>query len=240
VIRGPKTVGLRDVLVTVDADPLPAGPPEDELPPPPLDPLFRPQWSRALISTLARIQRPGGPPEVTRLVELAVERKPVDALPSTMVETADGADILVDTGEGMSLFARDQEQLTALMGRVLGTGHLSIFRFQVSPERGVIGGNRYHPRPYTPPQPGWPVVLLTDLGISAHTVGRAVDWQEWLTFAARIRAADCHLIVLAPYPAARWPAMLRGAMDIVQWDRSTSVRTVRAALRCGWGRCACR
>jgi hypothetical protein len=54
---------------------------------------------------------------------------------------------------------------------------------------------------------------------------------EWRSFGERIRAAGCHPIALVPYPPARWPAGLADVIDIVQWDRLTNVRRVRATLR---------
>src|SRR6185436_17832186 len=48
--------------------PLEAAVDEDSLPPPPLEPLLRPDWSRAVVSTMARTPVPGGPPDIERMI----------------------------------------------------------------------------------------------------------------------------------------------------------------------------
>ena len=215
--------------------PLPSSGPEDGLPPPPWEPLLNPQWTRAMISTMARIRTPAGPPDVETLVTLTAERKPIFTLPATILETASGADVLLDIGESMTVFGRDQEDLLGHMRRVLGAGLVSVFRFFGSPMRGVLGNLSFEPEPYRPPPPGWPVILLTDLGIGAGTT--APPTQEWRWFADLVHGAGCHLVALVPYPPVRWPSGILSSMDIVQWERSTSVGTIRSAIGRTQGSC---
>lgn len=209
-------------------NPLPASAPEDTLPRPPFEPLIKPQWSRAVISTAARIRTPNGPPDLEMLVTAAAQRRPMDRLALSLSETASGADVLVDIGESMTLFTRDQDDLVHLMRRVLGAGLVSVFRFSYSPVNGVYRPLRLKPEPYRPPRPGWPVILLTDLGIGAG-IGAAPS-EHWRTFSDVVRAAGCHAVALVPYPPERWPREIAAALDLIQWDRRTSVRTIRAAL----------
>ena len=221
------TVPMR-LIAQPASDPLPSTGPEDSLPSPPLDPLFTPQWSRAMISTLARIRSRTGPPSVETLVALAAERKPISSLPASISETASGADVLMDVGESMTLFARDQQWLLHLIRRVHGVGLVSPFRFFGSPARGVLGALSFDLQAYRPPRPGWPVIVLTDLGIGAGTA--AAPSEEWRWFSHLVRGAGCQLLALVPYPPVRWPPAISSAMDVIQWDRATSVRTIRAVL----------
>jgi hypothetical protein len=135
---------------------------------------------------------------------------------------------LLDVSESTNVFARDQEFLLAQIRRVLGGGLVTAFRFRSSPARGVLSESTFEPLPYRPPRPGWPVVLLTDLGIGAGLA--AAPSKEWRGFADCVRGAGCHLIALVPYPPLRWPAEISSVMDVVQWDRATTVRTIRATV----------
>lgn len=208
--------------------PLPPSGPEDAPPSLPWKPLFNPQWSRAMISTMARIRTPAGPPDVETLVNFAAERKPMFTMPATMLETASGVDVLLDIGDNMTVFSRDQESLLELIQRVQGAGCVSVLRFQGSPTRGVMSQLSFELQPYRPPPAGWPVVLLTDLGIGAGI--SAAPSYEWRQFAHLVHGAGCQLLALVPYPLARWPTGILSAMDVLQWDRGTSVRKIRAAL----------
>ena len=217
------------MLAPQNSEPLPPSGPEDSAPSLPWEPLFNLQWSRAIISTMARIRTPAGPPDVETLVAAAAERQPMFSLPATVLETASGADVLLDVGDGMAVFGRDQADLLQLMERVLGGGCVSAYRFWGSPMRGVISRFSFEPQTYHPPPEGWPVVLLSDLGIGAGMAAPAA--QEWRDFANLVNSAGCHLIALVPYPPRRWPAGITSCMDVLYWDRRTSARTIKAAIR---------
>jgi hypothetical protein len=226
--KGKASGGPGWLIVPQAAIPLPSAVPEDELPRPVLEPLLNPQWSRAVVSTMARIRLSAGPPIIEKLVELAAEKKLLSEAPAAILETASGADVLVDVGESMLVFGRDQERLVEAMRRVLGSSQVAVFRFFGSPKRGVLSGTDSECLPYRPPRPGWPVLVLTDLNIGAG--GPPVHWWEWRDFAESVRSAGCRVLALVPYPPARWPANVARAMHVIQWDRGTSVQTVRAAI----------
>ena len=188
-----------------------------------------PQWTRAMISTMARIRTRNGPPEIDSLVAAAAERQPMLSLALSISETASGADVLLDMGEHMAMFSREQARLVQTMRRVLGRGMVSTFRFVGSPVRGVLGQSTSGFEVYRPARQGWPVIVLTDLGIGGGAA--AASSSEWLEFSRLVRAGGCHLLALVPYPAARSSADLASSMHIIEWGRATSVRTIKAALR---------
>ena len=184
-------------------------------------PLFNPQWARAIISTMARVRTRSGPPEMEPLVATAAERQPTLSLALSISETASGADVLLDIGEHMADYSREQARLVQMMRRVLGRGTVSTFQFLGSPARGVLSQSTSNLETYRPARPGWPVIVLTDL--------RAAPSSEWLEFSRSVRSGGCHLTALVPHPPLRLCPELASVMSIVQWGRSTSVRTIKKA-----------
>jgi hypothetical protein len=182
-----------------------------------------------MISTLARIRTRNGPPEIDALVAAAAERQPMHSLAFSISETAAGADVLLDIGEPMAAFSREQTRLVQMMRRVLGRGMVSTFRFLGSPMHGVSGDAHSGFEAYHPARPGWPVIVLTDLGIGGGAA--AAPSSDWLEFSRLVRSGGCHLLALVPYPPSRAPADLASSMHIIQWGRATSVRTIKSALR---------
>lgn len=87
------------------------------------------------------------------------------------------------------------------------------------------------PRPYVPPLPGTPVILLSDLGI-ARPLGASdrASVDEWAAFASRVRAAGCPLIALLPYAPRRWPQKLRLHVVMIEWDPGVAVSKLRALI----------
>ena len=150
---------------------------------------------------MARIRTRSGPPEIEALVAAAAERQPMLSMALSISETASGADVLLDIGEHMAVFSREQARLVHLMRRVLGRGMVSTFRFLGSPARGVLGQSTSGFEAYRPARPGWPVIVLTDLGIGAG----GGPSSEWLEFSRLVRSGGCHLLALVPYPPARGP-----------------------------------
>jgi hypothetical protein len=214
-----------------NVEPLPKGPGEDTLPRPPFEPLLRRSGERAVVSTMLRTRRRTGPPLITELIHAALQMRPLRNLPASWQESVNGADVLLDVGDNMAVFGRDQEWLLSLIRRVVGDAWVKVFCFSGSPARGMAPEGEFVTRAYQPPRSGRPILMLTDLGIGMEQSGdEAVDISEWQEFARRMRTAGCHLIALVPYPRERWPKIAPGAMDIIQWDRLTSVGSVRSVI----------
>jgi hypothetical protein len=205
------------------------GAPEDRLPPLPFEPLLRRSGERAVVSTMLRTRRRSGPPVIFDLVRAAAQMKPLSGVPGSWQDSLHGADVLVDVGDSMVVFGRDQEWLTSLIRRVVGDDRIRVFSFSGSPAQGVTSEDEPLPGPYAPP-PGRPILMLTDLGIGAEPSGDAAPASEWRDFARRMRTARCHLIALVPYPRSRWPRDVPPTLHIVQWDRATGVGGVRSVL----------
>ena len=121
------------------------------------------------------------------------------------------------------------ERLAARIERLVGADGFERLAFDRSPlgELGVGDGPVWTWKRYAEQRPlpaGRPLLAVTDLGLGGHRAARAETARSWLEFADEVAAAGSRLVLLVPYPAARWPAVLRRSVAIVRWDRATSVR----------------
>ena len=234
--------GSPAALVTPRVVPLAPGTGESSLLPPPLTPLLAPQWSRAVMSGLARTWVTAGDIDMRRLIDTISRHEPLERVPRRTTATIrNGLQLLVDVGEGMTPFWRDQEALIATARRVIGTEQVAELRFIGSPLAGCWGTASGEVRPYRPPAPGTPVLLLTALNIQRPPVVHDhVPDEEWIVFASLVRRAGGLPTALVPYTSERWPRALRHVLPMICWDRTSDVRSVlriaRARQRRGaWG-----
>jgi hypothetical protein len=205
---------------------IPQGVPEDQAPRPPLEPLFAPGWARAMLAAIAATPGADGDPHITPVIATIASGQPVSRIPR-MIRYAirHRLDILLDVGEGMVPFARDQRQLIAAAFRVIGKDRCRVLRFVGTPGRGVWAA-RDAAAPYMA-SPDSRVLIVTDLGLAASFDGTAASAQEWRRWALTLRSAGARPVALVPYPSPRWPPAIRGALPIVLWDRPSSLLHIR-------------
>jgi hypothetical protein len=199
------------------------------IPEPPVEPLFVPNWTRAILSSALSTNGEDGPLDLDRIVE-ALSRAEIPArLPRRpRPTTRRGVQLLVDKSEAMTLFVSDQTSVQDATRRAIGSDNVKVLRFVGCPSRGVRASAGEDWKSYGPPLPGTPVLLLTDLGIGRPMFSNErADVDEWLGFAAQVRRAGCPLVAFVPYAPRRWPRPLRRVMTIVEWDRRTSAVTIR-------------
>jgi hypothetical protein len=150
----------------------------------PFSPLLLPRWTRSILSAALASPDADGPPDLDKLVEMAGRRQSVKSLPRLPKSTLRrGVQVLLDTGPGMELFARDQETLVARIREVVGPTLVQVRRFRGTPARRASFGPQTGRNTYTPPRAGTPVLLLTDLSIGGIPVGETASVSEWLDFA---------------------------------------------------------
>jgi hypothetical protein len=214
-----------------EVEPLPAPPQDGDYVPPKLEPLFLPQWTRAILSAALVTNADDGLPDIERITEIIARGEVVRELPTHSSPTVRrGVQLLIDKSLAMMPFARDQAWLQKQLQNVVGSDRVQVKRFVGSPLRG-IGLRPRSSSDYEPPLPGTPVVLLTDLGICQPML--AEDWadsREWLRFSSIVRHAQCPLIALTPYGPSRWPVELLAYMTIIQWDRKTTAPIIRSIV----------
>jgi hypothetical protein len=220
----PPTTRDPDWLAGVD----PMAAPGSATPRMPLDPIFVPRWTRAIVSTALSVRTPEGPLDVDRLVVALSRALPIARLPRMPWPTVrNGAQLLVDTSDGMIPYAGDVAQLRDVIVRTVGRDRCEVLAFDACPTRGAGRGIRPRWSAYRPPARAVPLALITDLGIGRP--GPGVDRatvREWREFAELARRAGCPTVAFVPYPAARVPAALRASMTVISWDGRTSVRSV--------------
>jgi hypothetical protein len=200
----------------------------------PLEPLFLPHHERAVLSALAAVSRPGREVDIAALVEELGTRRAVDRIPRLLEATTRlGVQLILDQGAGMRPFARDLGLLARSLRRIVGADAVDVldasYRLdlvsRLDTDEDQIAGTENGAdveRAYQPPARGRPVLLATDLGISA-TLGPAPARQpaDVMRLAEAVRGAGCPFVVLVPYPPARWPAWAVGRLTLVHWDRPT-------------------
>ncbi|MCP4340058.1 MAG: hypothetical protein GY799_14500 [Desulfobulbaceae bacterium] len=198
-------------------------------------PLFRPGWSRTIVTTMASRRLPIGSIDEERLVRTMASAQPVRTIPRRpRWSTSLGLQLLIDKGPGMAPFVTDQIAIARQFNECVGGERLEKCRFCNSPLRGLsIAGSLVE---YRPPQPGVPVVAVSDLGLGApdtHINSSRPD--EWLALARLLAARDSALAVLVPWPRERIPSRLRRSLAIVEWDRLTSATRARRLLEQVYG-----
>lgn len=168
--------------------------------------------------------------------ELAVVRelsrlRPMTELPMIHAPSlAAGVQVLVDVGESMQPFLRDQvefcNRLKGRMGR-----SVQILYYSDDPDTGVGPSLRRHRwAPYDLPDEQQPILLLSDLGCG--TPQRLAATQAIERLARRLRRRNSRLVAFAPIQRDRLAPSLRALVELVVWDRSTGRRDV-AALGAG-------
>jgi hypothetical protein len=195
----------------------------------PVETLFDPRWTRAILGALAAARRPSGDIDVARLTAQLVRGLAIKHLPYKLRWTlAHGAQLLVDHAPSMMPFALDRRDLTARLKRVAGNG-LQVMGFELCPARGVFYQGDL--APYRPP-PGLPVLLLTTFGLGPRAPSESrVPIAEWAAFLDILLREGCPVIALVPGTGWHVPAPIADRAAVIAWDRSTTSRRVRAERR---------
>jgi hypothetical protein len=138
----------------------------------PIEPLFSPLLTRAILSRLASAPAAVGEVHPARLVEIVASGRPLTVLPRRSVRTlAKGLELLIDDSRGLEPFSNDVAALIDDLGLAVGRDRLSVRLFHDCPSDGLINPETAAVVPYVPPPPGTPVLVVTDLG-AARQRGR--------------------------------------------------------------------
>ena len=193
------------------------------------EPLIGRNVVRALILTILTTISQQGDLDLNRIIELLSQNKNIDNLPRLKLSTLRrGVQILVDVGESMTPYRRDQVIFQSEVRRVLGSDNTAVLRFIGTPLKGVKTGRQLRPQRYEMPRQGRPILLLTDFGIGQPPFSTdPASLDEWMKFIYVVKRSQCPLIALVPYTKNRWPNELLSSVKIVQWDRCTRLIEVR-------------
>ncbi len=217
----------------ISVAPLEASGSESDLPSLPLEPLFFPRWTRAILSAGLATNSDVGPVDVDRVVEILARGESLKTLPVLSTPTLTrGVQLLIDRSEAMTPFIRDQVRLHKEIVATVGSDRVTTLRFVGCPIRGAGDGAAPSWSSYEPPVSKAPVLLLTDLGIGRPRLNdERAGIEEWLLFIEQVKKAKCPLLAFVPYAQTRWPPELASRMSIIQWDRKTSAITVCNKLK---------
>lgn len=202
---------------------------------PVLESLLNKNSSRSVILTILATISQEGDVDFNRIIDTLCKNSIVKDLPRLNLATLRrGVQLLVDVGESMGPYKRDQIYLQSEIRRIIGKENTSVFRFVGTPLKGVKTGFQLEFSNYTAPRPGTPILLLTDLGIGQPPFSKdPANVGEWIEFINTIKRNKCPLIALVPYRNNRWPIQLKPLLHIIYWDRSTRLLEVRRQIGSG-------
>ena len=140
------------------------------------------------------------------------------------------AQILVDYSPRLAAFWDDFNVLVEALTRLRGHAGLEVFELEAGPagpcrRRGVGRAEVDRLHPYTLPEAGAPVLILSDLGCLDGVAERAA-WQK---LGRRLAATGLAPVALLPCPRRWWDATVLRWCSPVVWDR-----TERLPQRRGW------
>jgi hypothetical protein len=190
---------------------------------PPYEPLFAPGQTRHILSAALATRLLEGEIDGERIVLARARREPIRIVPRRSVPSVRrGVQVLLDRRDALMPFFADQNHLVSTLSAVIGADRISVLQFLRRPTR-VLSPEGLREQDYELPPSGTPILLVTDLAIGVPPLSpHMLSVDEWGGFARRAAGARCPVVAFVPYPARRWPTNLRGAINIVQWDRSTT------------------
>jgi hypothetical protein len=200
---------------------------------PPLEPLFQPGWSRAILASLCATRIADGPMDIDAVVEAICRRRPIAVMPRLPVWTLRrGIQLLLDDGESCAFYARDIADLARRLELVVGRDRTEVARFADTPAMLVQTRSDPRWRPWRPPAPGTPVVVVSDFGLTRRARLRGGATVEgWVRFAGAVNESGCPVLGILPVAPRRWPAALRRAINLLRWDRGATAGLARHVAR---------
>lgn len=200
---------------------------------PRLEPLLPRRTSAAILNAaLTTSVRDDGEPDIDALVEAFARGIALTRLPRAPRPTLRfGVQVLLDRGDGMQPYQRDQRELARQITRLVGAELTQIRYFADAPTRGTGPGSPRTWQPYRPPSPGTRVLVVSDLGVGGPVLHpQRASVAEWYQMFGEIVRAGCTALALVPYPVTRVPAELTPLLSALTWDRTTTVSTVAALV----------
>jgi hypothetical protein len=199
----------------------------------PMEPLIAPRSARSIAHLLLSRHAPEGPVDSEAAVGMLARQVVIREVPRRRRRTIRlGAQILVDRGDTMRLFARDVSWFVRLAGRLLGGQRLEVLYFVGSPLQGVARRPAGRRQPYRPPPVGTQILLLSDFGVPRFVDHpRRADRAEWETFLRSVSHGSTTPVGLIPTSPRAWPGWLTRRLRLVPWDRSTTAGATHTRLR---------
>lgn len=196
------------------------------------EPLFPRRTASGVLSAAIATLRPGSRPDIERLITHIVRGCPFRELPRLPISSQSrGVQVLLDNNESMTPFFADQNDLTRSFMQVASTSRCEIFEFLEDPAAAYADSVADSPPTAWRPQPGRPVVVVTDFGLgdSSGFVSR-ISQRTWRVFAAILKRHRCPLLAVVPRAPAEWPPWVERHFIALYWDPRTRAENVRALI----------
>ncbi|MFC3453335.1 hypothetical protein [Amycolatopsis speibonae] len=193
-------------------------------PPPtslPHEPLLAQRTARDILqAALSRPERCGDI-DLPALIDRICANRPVGALPRRPVPTTRfGVRLLLDRGEAMAPFQRDQTELIAAVRALTGRTTAVTWFFASLPD----------PALELRCPPGTRVLVVSGFDTLSHAF---CDRRAWRRLVDRWRERDVSPVALLPFPENRIPGWLTRLMPTLSWDRTTTAAAVRGVVGAG-------
>jgi hypothetical protein len=192
----------------------------------PFRPLLRRRTAAGILAAAVRTWGPGSRIDERRTVAELARARPIREFPlRPRLSVYRGVQVLIDLGEALDPYGRDQQDVVGLALRVVGPEATTVGSFENCPSRGVWMLR------HAAMAPGRPVLVLTDLGLGGPLVQPArASAAEWCRYAKRMTRAGSPTIALVPYPLTAADRVISRRIAVVAWDRA-SVSAVQRARR---------
>lgn len=196
------------------------------------EPLLAQRTAAGILQAAVARRVSEGPLDIPAIVDLLARREPVERLPCELVRTLRfGVQVLIDIGESLQPFGRDQTQLVTEIRKIVGAERVDVLYFADSPARGAGPGAARTWRRYEPPDPGTRVFVVSELGMAGPALHlRRSQPDEWRWLIDELRRHRCDAVALVPLPPNRWSPTLSALLPLVCWDRSTTMNRVLASV----------
>lgn len=124
------------------------------------------------------------------------------------------AQVLVDLDPRIHFFWNDFYELVEQLQGMRGKMGLDLLCFEEGPLQPCTAFERREQQlPYRPPEPGTPILILSDLGLLNKCE------QGWLILGRRLQRAGLRPVVLMPCPERFWRGEVAELFQLKVWDR---------------------
>jgi len=194
----------------------------------PMPTLFDPNLQSKLLLEVVATSLPSRRLDVRGLTDLLARGRWPVRLPFLTTRLASlGCQFLVDIGAGMEPFALDHILLLKVVRDIIGSERLVARFFRDCPIFGVEDPETLDVEEWNPPARKCPIIVVTDLGLSAPPFLSGSTLDDWIAFADRVVGNRSPLTFLVPCPRSRIPKPLCRRATTITWDRPTTIADVR-------------
>ena len=195
-------------------------------PPPKQEPLVA--WSRLwpVLRAILSEQQTKKRPDLPKLVKTIAKGYLPTRIPQQQRQNwTAGLRILIDRPQRLRLFNHDYLQVLSQLKKLRGEVGLVQEMLEDYPGGPVLTGFGMQTRKtWQMPEPGTPLLILSDLGIY-ETSGQAE--KQWLAFGRKLQAAGCKAYVLMPVPARYLSQELANYYQCISWDRFSALAVLK-------------